>query len=179
MPTVYPSSTNVIDCQACHQPGITLSADHVICLPGQGTGAPVDFDETLPMIGTGDNYVTGTTPGTGSCQLYCHSDGTLDPSDIGAYNYLIGSPPLWNQTTGIISCGNAFIGQTPDLIYQCHGYPPPTHGAGLRFCDNCHPTPLIGDLPDNSQHLDSAVQVTMGGGGGPGGALPPIPVPLI
>jgi predicted CxxxxCH...CXXCH cytochrome family protein len=132
------------------------------------------------MIGGIDSYTPGATPGTGSCNLYCHSDGTEDPLDVpGTYFYFLGAPPLWNQTTGIISCGNAVIGTTAAPIYQCHGYPPPTHpggagggGGGIQNCAMCHPTPLLGVAPDNTVHINGFLDVTgggFGGGGGPGG----------
>ncbi|MGA1839730.1 MAG: hypothetical protein ACMUIU_03810 [bacterium] len=183
MAPVYATSTgNVIDCQACHSATTNL-ADHVICIPGTGVTAPVQFDAALPMIGLIDSYTPGATPGTGSCNLYCHSDGDEDPLDVpGTYIYFLGAPPFWNQTTGIISCGNAVLGTTASPIYQCHGYPPPPPGhpggagggggLGIQNCAACHPTPILGTVPDNTFHINGAVEVGGGGGlGGGGGGL--------
>jgi predicted CxxxxCH...CXXCH cytochrome family protein len=165
MAPVYGSGTgNVIDCQACHS-STTSSAEHVVC---DGQSALVQFDTTLPMIGETDSY----TPGTGSCNIYCHSDGTKDP--LGIYTYILGSPPLWNQTAGA-SCGNAVLG-TAAGIYQCHGYPPDTHpggagggAGGTQNCIKCHPTPLLGTAPNNTSHINGAVDIAGGGLGGGGG----------
>ena len=176
---------NVIDCQACHAATTNL-ADHVVCIPGAAVTAPVQFDATLPMIGAFDSYTPGATPGTGSCNLYCHSDGDEDPLDVaGTYTYFLGAPPFWTQTTGIVSCGNAALGTTGVPIYQCHGYPPPVGhpggaggaGGGAQNCLNCHPTPLLGTAPDSTFHINGAVDITAGGpGGGPGvgGGIPVI-----
>jgi hypothetical protein len=179
MVPVYPGSQNVIDCQACHSSTTNL-ADHVVCVPGAAVTAPVQFDAGLPMIGAFDSYTPGATPGTGSCNLYCHSDGEEDPLDVaGTYTYFLGAPPLWHQTTGIVSCGNAALGTTGIPIFQCHGYPPTTThpggagggGGGAQLCTNCHPTPLLGAAPDSTFHINGAVDITGGGGGGGGGGL--------
>jgi len=173
MTPVY-GTGNVIDCKACHVSTTTL-ADHVVCIPTAGVTAPVQFDATLPMIGLFDSYTPGTAPGTGMCNLYCHSDGEIDPLDVpGTYTYFLVAPPYWNQTTGIVSCGNAILGTTGVPIYHCHGYPPTiTHpggaGGGAQNCTNCHPTPLLGTAPNSALHINGFVDITVGGPFGPGG----------
>ncbi|MGA1875273.1 MAG: hypothetical protein ACMUIA_06680, partial [bacterium] len=77
-----------IGCLVCH-PDLTinLGADHLTCLPGTSNAwlpgkVPVAFDPLLPQIGFGDAYIPGPIGGTGSCIIYCHSNGQTPPTTL-------------------------------------------------------------------------------------------------
>lgn len=144
-----------IDCDVCHPDlSVNLGADHLVCLPGTSNAwlpgkVPVVFNPLLPQIGVGDLYLPGPLGGTGSCVVYCHSNGATPPTNI--FTAPLGYPgsnlPLpWNVPFPIdpilLDCG------------CCHAFPPVTHSAGKSDCSKCHPTPIFGAAPTSQYHIN-------------------------
>ena len=148
-----------IDCLTCH-PTLTanLGADHLVCIPGTSNAnlpgiVPVVFNQLLPLIGAIDAYQLGPIGGTGSCVVYCHSNGATPAAlSIGlGYPGSLGLPVAWNQIFPI----------DPVILncIFCHAYPPGTHAPGQTNCENCHPTPVLATIPDNTYHINGSVDL--------------------
>jgi len=144
-----------IDCDVCHPDlSVNLGADHLVCIPGTSNAwlpgkVPVAFNPLLPQIGVGDLYLPGPVGGTGSCIVYCHSNGVTPPTSI--LTAFLGYPgsnlPLpWNLPFPV----------DPILLdcICCHAFPPVTHSAGKSDCSKCHPTPILGAAPTNQYHIN-------------------------
>ena len=142
-----------IGCAVCHPDLSTLGADHITCLPGTSNAwlpgqVPVTFDPLLPQVGIADHYLPGLLGGSGTCYVYCHSNGATPPTILtAALGYPGSNLPLpWNIPFPIdpitLNCG------------CCHTFPPVTHSAAKGDCSQCHPTPLIGAAPTNAYHIN-------------------------
>ena len=155
------NSTGIkIGCGVCH-PDLTvnLGADHLTCIPGTSNAwapgkVPVLFDPLLPQIGLGDFYAPGLIGGTGSCVVYCHSNGLTPPTN--ALTAPLGYPgsflPLpWNLPFPVdpitLDCG------------CCHAFPPITHTTTKSDCNQCHPTPVLSTGPTSAYHINGIVDL--------------------
>jgi hypothetical protein len=157
-PVTTLSTTLSIDCVVCH-PNLAanLGPDHVVCIHGTSNAwlpgkVPVIFNTPLPPIGVGDFYALGPLGGTGTCVVYCHSNGQTPPNTLltAGLGYPGSNLPLpWNVPFPVnpvtLDCG------------CCHGFPPLTHSADDIDCSNCHPTPLLGITPTNAFHINGMV----------------------
>lgn len=155
VPATTSSAGIIIGCAVCH-PDLTvnLGADHLVCVPGTSNAwlpgkVPVAFNPLLPQIGVGDVYIPGPVGGTGSCMVYCHSNGQTPPNTLltAGLGYPGSFLPLpWNITfirdPLILDCG------------CCHTYPPLTHTATKTTCNQCHPTPVLGTAPNSLYHIN-------------------------
>ena len=144
-----------IGCGVCHLDlTANLGADHLVCIPGTSNAllpgkVPVIFDPLLPQVGFGDFYQPGLIGGTGSCVVYCHSNGQTSPATpLSALLGYPGSrlPVPWNVPFPIdpiiLNCG------------CCHAFPPVTHSGNKVDCSKCHPTPLLGAAPTSTYHIN-------------------------
>jgi len=143
-----------IGCAVCHPNlSLTLGADHLVCIPGTSNAwlpgqVPVTFDPLLPQVGIADHYLPGPIAGSGTCYVYCHSNGATPPTILTAPVGYPGSnlPLPWNIPFPIdplaLNCG------------CCHTFPPITHSATKGDCGQCHPTPVIGVAPDSGYHIN-------------------------
>lgn len=153
-PTATSSFAVSIGCAVCHPNlSLTLGADHIVCLPGTSNAwlpgkVPVTFDPFLPQVGIADHYLPGPIAGSGTCYVYCHSNGATPPTILTAPVGYPGSnlPLPWNIPFPInpvtLNCG------------CCHTFPPITHSATKGDCGQCHPTPVIGIAPDSRYHIN-------------------------
>ena len=143
-----------IGCAVCHPDlSLTLGADHIVCIPGTSNAwlpgkVPVTFNPLLPQVGIADHYIPGPIAGSGTCYVYCHSNGATPPTVLTAPLGYPGSnlPLPWNIPFPIdpltLDCG------------CCHAFPPVTHSATKGDCGQCHPTPVIGIAPDSTYHIN-------------------------
>jgi len=153
-PTATSSVAVSIGCAVCHPDlSLTLQADHLTCIPGTSNAwlpgkVPVTFDPLLPQVGIADHYLPGPIAGSGTCYVYCHSNGATPPTVLtAAVGYPGSNLPLpWNLPFPIdpltLDCG------------CCHSFPPLTHSATKGDCNQCHPTPVIGIAPDSRYHIN-------------------------
>ncbi|MEW6381371.1 MAG: CxxxxCH/CxxCH domain-containing protein [bacterium] len=154
-PATTASKVLSIDCAVCH-PNLAanLGADHVVCIHGASNAwlpgkVPVIFNALLGPIGDGDFYSLGPVGGTGTCVVYCHSNGQTPPTTLltAALGYPGSNLPLpWNVPFPIdpliLDCG------------CCHAFPPLTHSASKTDCNTCHPTPVLGAAPTSTYHIN-------------------------
>jgi|GEM_PF-2685783 len=154
-PATTASTVLSIDCAVCH-PNLAanLGADHLVCIHGTSNAwlpgkVPVVFNTLLAPIGDGDFYSLGPVGGTGTCVVYCHSNGQTPPTTLltAPLGYPGSNLPIpWNVPFPIdpliLDCG------------CCHAFPPLTHSASKTDCNNCHPTPVLGAAPTNTYHIN-------------------------
>ncbi|MEW5802354.1 MAG: CxxxxCH/CxxCH domain-containing protein [bacterium] len=154
-PATTLSTVLSIDCAVCH-PNLTanLGPDHVVCIHGTSNAwlpgkVPVVFNTLLGPIGDGDFYTLGPLGGTGTCVVYCHSNGQTPPTTLltAPLGYPGSNLPLpWNIPFPVdpitLDCG------------CCHAFPPLTHSATKTDCNTCHPTPVLGVAPTSTYHIN-------------------------
>ncbi|MGA1867791.1 MAG: hypothetical protein ACMUJM_04510 [bacterium] len=158
-PATTGSTLFSIDCLTCH-PTLTanLGPDHIVCIPGTSNAnlpgiVPVVFNPLLPLIGGIDSYQLGPVGGTGTCIVYCHSNGATPPALASTLGYpgSAGLPIGWQDIFPIdpliLNC------------FCCHDYPPGTHAPGQTNCNNCHPTPVLSINPVNTYHINGNVDL--------------------
>ena len=105
-PATTLSTVLSIDCAVCHPNlAVNLGPDHVVCIHGTSNAwlpgkVPVVFKTPLPPIGVGDFYALGPLGGTGTCVVYCHSNGQTPPTTL--LTAALGIP--WLQPAPPLEC---------------------------------------------------------------------------